>query len=93
MKKRMISLIIAIIALSTLIYIGLYFTDKIDEVQLEYDQTGIDALKILLRNYTTSMFVLMLYTLNIATILMKLDTFFLSKSMTIINNKKKHIGS
>ncbi len=88
MKKKVILLIILILMLSTLTYLGVYFSMKIAEVEYEYDQTDIEALKDVIKNYYTIMYVQMLYTIVLAKVLMRVDALYISQYYILIKDKK-----
>ncbi len=87
MKKRVISISIAIITLSVISYFGIKNSEKIAQVELEYYQTGIEALKNVIKNYYTIMYSQILYSFILGRVLMKIDSVYISRYVVLAKGK------
>jgi len=88
MKKRKIILVIlSVLMISSLLYIGIFFSMEISKMQTEYNQTGIQELKDIIKSYYSIMYSYFLYSIIVYGILVSLDSFYLSRYRKITNGK------
>lgn len=86
-KRKIVFAILTVLMLSVSIFIGVFFSNEITKMKNEYSQTSLPELRDVIKSYYSIMYSYFLYLIIVYDIVVKLDSFYLSKYQKIKNGK------